>query len=296
MASQVLELPTKPAQKAKRVPPAGTVTWLNDCIARSKREMVTEVTTVTPGLAEIILDLNPDNRNIKPIKLGQYASDMLAGRWTFNGETIKITKCGLLNDGQHRLRAVVEAGTPQPFLFVFGVDRDTRTTLDQGAARTAGDYLTMDGFHFGTLAAGMARLIMAYEKSKGKTIGAAKDYTNAQIVERVKNDPKIIDAARFAASALKFTKGLVIPSVVGACFYLLSEEHAADADEYMHQVCYGENIRRGDPAFAVRTALSNIERPDKAARMEMIFRGWNAYRQNRPLSLAKSLGVFPELV
>lgn len=275
---------------------AGTVHWFNECVEQGKRQVFTNIATVTPGLADIILSKNPDNRSIRPIKLAQYAADMLEGRWTFNGESIKISKDGLLNDGQHRLSAVREAGTPQTFLFVFGVERESRTTLDQGAARTAGDYLAMDGVPNGNLAAGLTRLVMAYEESNGRTISRAKEYTNAQIVKRVVADEGIVSASHYAMAAHKFTRGLANPSIIGACYYILRDEHAGDAEAYMNQVCYGESIRRGDPAFAVRTALSNIERPDKAARMEMIFRGWNAYRQNRPLTLAKTLGSFPALV
>lgn len=275
---------------------AGTVHWFNECVLRGKREVFTEVITVSPGLADVILSNNPDNRNIKPIKFAQFAADMLAGRWTFNGEAIKISKEGLLNDGQHRLSAIREAGVPQPMLFIFGLARESRTTLDQGAARTAGDYLAMDGIGNGNMAAGIARLVMAFEDGGGRTISKAKEYTNAQVVARVKSDAAIIDATHYACNANKYTRGMAIPSIVGSCFYILCGEHSGDAKSYMDQVCYGENIRRGDPAFAVRTALVNMERVDKAARMEMIFRGWNAYRQNRPLSLAKSLGSFPALV
>lgn len=283
-----------PAKTKK--PEAGTVHWFNECVERGKREVFSEVVTATPGLANVILDGNQDNRNIKPIKLAQFAADMLAGRWTFNGEAIKISKEGLLNDGQHRLSAIREAGIPHPLLFIFGLERDSRTTLDQGSARTAGDYLAMDGVGNGNMAAGIARLVIAFEEDAGKSISKAKGYTNAQIVARVKSDTAIIDATHYAGNANKYTRGMAIPSIVGACFYILSGEHPNDAKAYMDQVCYGESIRRGDPAFAVRTALVNMERVDKAARMEMIFRGWNAYRQNRPLSLAKSLGSFPALV
>lgn len=281
--------------KAKK-PEAGTVHWFNRAVERGQREVFAEIITVTPALAEVLLTHNPDNRNIRPVKLGHYAADMINGRWVLNGETIKVSREGLINDGQHRLRAICESGVSLSVLFVFGLERASRTTVDQGAARTAGDYLTMDQVANGNLAAGIARLVMAYEASGGKTIGKAKDYTNSEVVERVHRDPNMIEAARYAMAANKFTKGMAVPSIIGACFYILTDEHPSDAEGYMNQVCYGENIRRGDPAFAVRTALSNIERPDKAARMEMIFRGWNAYRQNRPLSLAKTLGSFPALV
>ncbi len=294
MAS-VLELNTP--TKSKKQPDAGTVHWFDDCVARAKTSgPFAEITVVTPGLAEQVLERNPDNRNLKPTKLGHFATDMLAGEWTFNGEPIIISRDGELNDGQHRLRAVAEAGTPQPFLVVFGLSRESRTTVDQGSARTAADYLTMDGVPNAAQAAGIARLVMAYEASGGKTLSRAGDFTNAQILGRVETDAEIADAARFASATARYMKGLAIPSVVGACLYVLAGEHAGDARAYMEQIAYGESIKRGDPAFAARTALANLDRPDKAARMEIIFRGWNAYRQNRPLSLAKSLGTLPALV
>lgn len=280
----------------KRKITAGTVHWFNQCIERGKCEPFAEVVKITPGLADHILKFNPDNRKLKPVKQGQYATDICAGQWKLNGETVIVAKDGFLNDGQNRLTAVVEAGLPIDTFIAFGVERETRTTVDQGAARTAGDYLAMLGVSHGNQIAGIARLVMAYEASGGKSIGKAKDFTNAEVVQRGLNDAAVGRAACYANVAARHTRFLAAPSIIGACLYILRNEDEAVADEYMNQIAYGENIRRGDPAYAVRSALTNLDRLDKSARMEMIFRGWNAYRKNRPLTLAKSLGTFPALV
>jgi hypothetical protein len=42
--------------------------------------------SIMPELAEFILNLNPDNRPIREMKVRQYASDMKDGRWQLNGE------------------------------------------------------------------------------------------------------------------------------------------------------------------------------------------------------------------
>ena len=276
---------------------AGTVHWLNDRIARSAAGVISEVVTVTPGLAKVIIENhNPNNRQMKPVKAQHYAADMIAGRWAFNGEPIIFSASGELNDGQHRMQAVIDSNRPSPFLFVFGVSRESRTTVDQGSARTAGDYLSMDGIPNANAAAGIARLIMAFEKEGGRSVSCAKDYSNAQIVARVKADPKILEAAHYAMCTRRWVQGLLMPSLTGTAFYVLSKVHADDAKAYLDQVCIGENIKRGDPAFAVRGALGNMEKSGKNARLEMVLRGWVAYRQNRKLTLAKSLGTFPALV
>lgn len=277
-------------------PAAGTIHWFNDCVSRSANGIVSEVTTVSPGLAAAILERNPNNRHMKEVKAGHYAADMIAGRWMFNGEPIIVSASGELNDGQHRMQAIIDANICLPFLFVFGTTRESRTTVDQGAARGAADYLAMDGIPNAYCSAGIARLVLAYEDSAGRSLSKAKDYSNAQIVARVKADPKIAKAAHYAQHVARWAKGMLIPSLSGAAFYILSEENEGDAKAYLDQVCVGENIKRGDPAFAVRSALSNMEKVGKNARLELVFRGWNAYRQGRKLNLAKSLGTFPALV
>lgn len=277
-------------------PAAGTVHWFNECVERSKSGVFSEVVTVTPGLASAILQRNENNRNVRKVKAAHYANDMARGRWTFNGEPIIIADTGDLNDGQHRLYGVIDANTPLPFLFVFGLPRESRLTVDQGGARTAGDYLAMGSMKNASTVAGVARLIMAYEAEDGRNLNRAHDYTNAQIVERVNRDDDLHPAAEYAQSVAKYAKGLLIPSLSGAAFYILSEINAEQAREYLNKVIVGENIKRGDPAFAVRNALTNLERSSKSDRLEMVFRGWNAMRQGRKLTLAKSLGTFPALV
>lgn len=277
-------------------PPAGTIHWFNECVARSRAAGFAEIVTVTPGLAGHILSRNDDNRNFKPVKAQHYAEDMIAGRWTFNFEPVIIAETGELNDGQHRMQAVIDANVCVPFLMAFGASRESRKTIDQGAARTAADYLSMDGVANATTAAGVARLVMAYEHTDRRGISCAKDYTNAQITTRVHADPAIGDSAKYAHGVSRFTKGMLNPSLVGAAHYFFSEISPADAIEYLDQVCIGENIKRGDPAFAVRGALASYERTGKAPRLEMVMRGWNAFRQGRKLTIAKTLGQFPALI
>lgn len=291
MATVLERITTKPRKFE-----AGTVHWFKQCLERGLREPFAEVVTITPGLAEYILNNNPDNRALKPVKQGHYATDMVGGTWALNGENIIVAKDGSLNDGQNRLYSVIEAQTPIETFIAFGVERDTRTTVDQGAARSAGDYLTMLGIPQGNQCAGVARLVIAYERNGGKSIKGRRDITNNEIVRRVLSDDGIIDAARYSHATARYLRGMASPSVIGACLYILRDESRSEADEYIGQVAYGEGIRRGDPAFAVRLALVNHELQDAAVRMEFIFRGWNAYRQSRPLTLAKKLGTFPALV
>lgn len=53
--------------------------------------------------------------------------------------------------------------------------------------------------------------------------------------------------------------------------------------------------RRGDPAFAVRSALAG-ERKYRGDALEIIFHGWNRYRSGQTLRLVRRNGSFPALV
>lgn len=275
-------------------PEVGTVNWLNECIERGEAEVFSATTTVSPGLASVLLERNPDNRNIRRTKVLQYEADMRGCRWSFNGEPIIISKEGLINDGQHRLRALVEANVCVPMLFVFGVEREARLTVDQGAARSASDYLGMEGVENSAAAATIARLVIAIERERHARLYRENDVTNIEVRRRVKADSKIGEAAHYAMSNYKHTQPFAAPGVIGTAFYLLSEVHPADAKEYMDQVCLGEELRRDSPAYAVRDALLRLGRT-RGPKLEVIFRGWVAHREGRPLKIAKDLGHFPEL-
>lgn len=276
---------------------AGTIAWFNECVQRAKSGVFAEMTTVTPGLASAILQANEGNRNIQPMKALHYAADMIAGRWALNGEPVIISRDGELNDGQHRMGAVIEANRGVPMLIVFGVDRETRKTVDQGAARSASDYLSMDGVPYANNASTIAKWVMAYEATDGYNIGQRAKFTNAEIVQRVRADNDIIEAARYGHKHYKYYRGFVSLTAIGTAFYILSEICPTDAVAYLDQICLGEGIRRGDPAFAVRNYLQGLDASEKrSVTLEAIFHGWNKYRSNSEMKLIRINKQFPALV
>lgn len=276
-------------------PEHATINWLNTCIERGRAgQPFTEFVLMTPGAASALLSRNENNRNISDRRVEAYASDMIAGRWALNGEAILVASSGDLNDGQHRLQAVITSNRPQMMGVTFGLSRETRVTVDQGAARTAAHYLSMQGRGHSALSAGIVRIVMAYERTRGEAVKI--DLTHAEVVGRALADDGIGASAVFTDHVRKFCKGMLTPSQIGACHYLFTEVHPADAKEYLTQLCIGENIKRHDPAFTIRQALENLKGDHRFSRIELVFRGFVAFRQGRKLQLAKCLGSLPALV
>ncbi len=112
---------------------------------RIKRFRFANVGIVTPTFARQALDLNfEDNRSLSPSRVARYSSEMKRGAWLIT-EPIKISSCGKLIDGQHRLAAVIESGQNVPFLVVTGYPFNTSSVLDQGKTRTAKNIAEIKG-------------------------------------------------------------------------------------------------------------------------------------------------------
>jgi predicted Fe-Mo cluster-binding NifX family protein len=107
--------------------------------------MYTVEETITPERAHEYLKRNTNNyRRVRMSDVNQYSCDMKAGRWEFNGESIKFSKSGVLLDGQHRLMAIEKAGIPIKTMVTRDVD-DYVTIYDSGSTRTPSQILAANG-------------------------------------------------------------------------------------------------------------------------------------------------------
>ena len=104
-----------------------------------------DVRTITPSDAAAMLSRNSRNRSLRPLYAAALARDMVAGRWVFTGDPIRLFEDGEVADGQHRLRAVVMCGIPQTFAVVSGVSEDAMQAIDSGRKRSGSDRLALAG-------------------------------------------------------------------------------------------------------------------------------------------------------
>lgn len=88
---------------------------------------------------------------------------MLSGKWELNGATIVFNCDGTLNDGQHRLEAIVKSGVAVQSFVVRGVTCGAKH-IDRNKPRTIGQWLSHSGVKNATLVSAVARKCIAYEK------------------------------------------------------------------------------------------------------------------------------------
>jgi hypothetical protein len=255
---------------------------------------------IGPEEAEFLLANNPDNRNLRPTKIAQFVKDMRHGRWQNNGESIIVAQTGELNDGQHRLMAIMQSKLPQKLLVAFGYSRETRQTTDIGAARTTGEHLHMQGMAHAPLVAAAAKLILSYEQAGGRGVGRVSTITSLEQQERSTQDVLLQELAHYCD---KHRVPFIRPSLTVATFYILSRVAPLEAKQFMDGVLNGTNLTANDPAYLARDRLMRAwtnkavssKRLTDSEVMETLFRAWNYFAEGKTAQKIQIMGSLPVL-
>lgn len=256
---------------------------------------------IGPEEAEFLLSFNDNNRNLRPTKIAQFVRDMRHGRWHANGESIVVATSNELNDGQHRLQAVLQSKIPQKMLVAFGYPRESRFTVDTGAARTSGEMLTMAGQAYGSAMAATARMVLSYEQAAGKGIGRTSAITSLEVQERAKSDILLQEVVMYCD---KHRAPFIRTALVSAAFYILSRIAPFEAKQFIDGLLTGVNLNSNDPAYLARERLmrawsnkgSTGQRLTDMEVIEMIFRAWNFFATGKKdADRLQKMGTFPPL-
>lgn len=141
---------------------------------------------ITPQGAKVILEsANTHNRKMKDSNK-TIATEINAGQWVVNGETIKFDWNGVLVDGQHRLSACILANKPIVTGIVHGLDPAAFTTVDTGVGRSLADILHTEGFTNVNILGGVIRIINKINKG-AHTIGRSQSNSRTKSHNRTTN-------------------------------------------------------------------------------------------------------------
>lgn len=114
-------------------------------------QMKSEVVTLTPQMAQSLIEINTSNRTIRPSHVRSIAEAMRRGEWMLSPQGISISNEGVVLDGQHRLKGVIASGISVPMIIWRDVDPATFPILDRGVGRTLSDATKLPTRHVGIL-------------------------------------------------------------------------------------------------------------------------------------------------
>jgi hypothetical protein len=250
-----------------------------------------EWVTVEPHDAERWLERNDANRGLRARAVNAYARDMEHGKWMLTGESIKFDRAGNLLDGQHRLSAIVQSGTPQRLLIVSGIDPTVRTVIDTGAVRTSGDALRIAGIGGGNpyALAAAARLLVLWESGRLPTMSSGMRgedrATHSEVVETVTQRPDLLDAVHEATR--DYQRIGIPPGPQAMCRTVLADVDAADSIVFWESLAgystEGQNDPRSTLLVTIRQMreLGQLRRPGES--IGLVFSAWNAWRDKQNL-------------
>jgi len=246
-------------------------------------------TVITPDRAKQLLDQNiENNRSFSPGRVRRYASDMAAGRWRYNGESIKIDVRGRMIDGQQRLRAIILSGIPQEMELVENIPDNVVYTLDQGRGRSAADSLKMRGVAAPRVVSGATKIVLNY--LDGLSVGYGQ--TTAAVEQFLSEFSEIETYSTLANELI----GIIPPSPVAACLLLGTTtgaytEYVAD---FLEGLATGANLEVGDPRLALRQAITNQRGKAGGSRvidpgyaLHVTTRAWNAFTDGRTITTTR---------
>lgn len=240
------------------------------------------ILNVGPDLAKAWLQKNDNNRNEARGNKAKISRSMELDDFKFLGDPVRFDDEDNLLDGQHRLKAIVETGVEVPLLVIRGFKPEAQLYMDQGKVRGAGDQVKLAGVaeKGGNNWAATARLIIRWDA--GDVLGNVLVPGTAEIVAFCAEHQDQMARAVAAAHAQYRRVGARRP-VAAATFYFAELIDAQLAHRFFRQLATGEDIRSGDPVFALRDTLlkrkgTGGSKLNSNEELSLFVRAWNATR------------------
>jgi hypothetical protein len=231
--------------------------------------MANEERMIGPAEAADLLRFNTSNRRLDHMRRARYAQDMRDGAWLATGIPIILYKRGSdlrLEDGQHRLQAVIDSGATLPFT-ISVVNEPVRDVVDSGKARTIGDLIKMENSgadKMGVAVAASALAVLEYRDNPARYIAIGPPQRKALADAHPAETAFICRMTR--AVRLGVRRKLAVSYAAGmlTCY----RAGGASAERFFALVAAGEEMRRGDPAYALRARM--IETKSRGTNLETV--------------------------
>jgi hypothetical protein len=240
---------------------------------------------VTPALANQYLSTNIDNRRLRMPDISRYAQDMASGRWKEDtGEVLKISKQGIVLDGQHRLLAVIKSNIPVNFHIAFDVDESVFDVLDTGITRSASDVFHVKNIKYEniipTIISAFTVLNTGLRISSG---GKSNRPTNALLLEAYYKKEKFWQMVAYKALSWHNAFGKILStSMLGSMFALFYNIDAEQAEQFMEELATGMNLSNNTIALLRQKLIqdkTSVKKMSLNNKQALILKTWNFFRK-----------------
>ncbi|MEV7285248.1 hypothetical protein AB0O01_11905 [Streptomyces sp. NPDC093252] len=243
-----------------------------------------KIITVTPKIADNLLSQGSVNRNLDMGQVRSLASAIRRKEWRLTHQGIAFDEDGLLLDGQHRLRAIIEADTPVKMFVVNGLPRSVFPVLDTGKRRSAADALLSTEAKYRHLLSSTIRHVILFKDMPNERWSGSRAHVSNDLILAAYND----DKSRYEEAVTigrELSKHLFAsPTAVAAGYFLTTEvAPALNVDEWVSGLKSGANLDPSDARLALREIPMDTQKRGSKRRMGMrdqvaiYINAWNAW-------------------
>jgi len=239
---------------------------------------------ITPDTAARMLAGNQVNRILRRAMVNKYARDMIAGRWVLSNDAICFSSDGKLLNGQHRLTAVVESGQSVVMLVIRNMSPESMTSMDSGAARTAGDALHLEGISHANVLAATARLCILWADGRMYKDNKVHGTSHGEIRDFVIENPSIRHSVAIAS---RLGREVDAPnSAIAAAHWIISTKNDMElVDIFIEMLSTRSNLGDDSPLLAIDSRLRKARRlRTRHSQRDFIYllvKGWNYWATGR---------------
>lgn len=247
-----------------------------------------ELISVTPELAKKWLQRNINNRTLSQWTVSHYAAEMSAKTWRHpTGEALIFDTNNVIQQGQHRLHAVVESGETITFWVMFNADPDDFQVIDSGRKRTVADVLQMQGGKNAGVAATTSRLLCMWMETDWDT----RNLTRSHIVEFHNKYFDVIQKGAVVGKSLSTNLRISAGHFATVYAYVdIISRQTEQLNEFANALANGHMLAKDSPVLALRnwTHLPKIAAGTHTQQkgVAVITKAWNAYSIGAPMKLA----------
>ena len=248
------------------------------------------VTTITPEVAQDLLDERGLNRNVRPSVVDRYASDMEQDRWSEHSVIRIDRETNKVLDGQHRLTACVNTGVPFKAIVLLVDPKDIITT-DIGATRRLADMIKFANPEERNVAA-VASIVVAHAAWSGDEFRAsADDVSVPALVDRYHEHPDLYHEAAAKVAPLyrylKNTKGFPASQAMLGLAWIVIREKAVNPDwvEEFFEEWMSDDFKGTDTLGVLNQALNPRGKSlpsinvysGRRRFLAIVLKGWNCW-------------------
>jgi hypothetical protein len=264
---------------------------------KSLDQYSSERTTITPEMATRLLEHNKNNRPISDPHVTRIADQIKAGKWKFNGDTIKIASDEQVLDGQHRLWAIINANTAVESIIVRGIDPEAFSTIDTiRRQRSPADVLSRKGIKVSRQVAASA-ITWLLRWNRGVLVDYRRPENRIENSDIEKNWPLHPGLIRAIEHTQKLRR-LCNISVLAMMYYVISSRDTFLAERMVTTLANPGGVGIDDPFFRLRHYFTQdrITTLDPVYTIALIIKAANAAKAGREIKNLRwnNQGATPE--